>query len=144
MQETCGFDSWARKITWRRKWQPAPVFVPENIPVPGVIKNHTQLVNWAQCNQKWDLATYPPQKPKKKLGWWKGKCALYCMLTTGVWGRVALTCPKANSPTDNQWARTFINKERGIYVETTQSAYSHLEMDHLWSDQRHLDCFKYS
>ena len=24
----CGFDPWIRKIPWRRKWQPAPVFLP--------------------------------------------------------------------------------------------------------------------
>ena len=23
----CGFDSWVRKISWRRKWQPTPVFL---------------------------------------------------------------------------------------------------------------------
>ena len=27
MQET-GFDTWVRKIPWRRKWQPTPVFLP--------------------------------------------------------------------------------------------------------------------
>ena len=26
----CGFDPWVRKIPWRRKWQPTPVFLPEN------------------------------------------------------------------------------------------------------------------
>ena len=25
-----GFNSWVRKIPWRRKWQPTPVFLPEN------------------------------------------------------------------------------------------------------------------
>ena len=25
----CGFNPWARKIPWRRKWQPTPVFLPE-------------------------------------------------------------------------------------------------------------------
>ena len=25
-----GFDPWVRKIPWRRKWQPTPVFLPEN------------------------------------------------------------------------------------------------------------------
>ena len=33
MQETCrrhGFDSWVRKIPWRRNWQPAPVLLPKN------------------------------------------------------------------------------------------------------------------
>ena len=24
-----GFDSWVRKIPWRREWQPTPVFLPE-------------------------------------------------------------------------------------------------------------------
>ena len=24
----CGFDPWARKIPWRRKWQPTQVFLP--------------------------------------------------------------------------------------------------------------------
>ena len=23
------FDPWVRKITWRREWQPTPVFLPE-------------------------------------------------------------------------------------------------------------------
>ena len=23
----CGFSSWVRKIPWRRKWQPTPVFL---------------------------------------------------------------------------------------------------------------------
>ena len=25
----CRFDPWVRKIIWRRKWQPTPVFLPE-------------------------------------------------------------------------------------------------------------------
>ena len=25
----CGFDPWVRKIPWRGKWQPTPVFLPE-------------------------------------------------------------------------------------------------------------------
>ena len=25
----CGFDSWVGKISWRREWQPTPVFLPE-------------------------------------------------------------------------------------------------------------------
>jgi len=24
----CRFDPWVRKIPWRRKWQPTPVFLP--------------------------------------------------------------------------------------------------------------------
>jgi len=26
-----GLDSWVRKIPWRRKWLPTPVFVPEKV-----------------------------------------------------------------------------------------------------------------
>ena len=26
--QRCGFNSWVRKIPWRRKWQPTPVFLP--------------------------------------------------------------------------------------------------------------------
>ena len=26
--KSCGFDSWARKIPWSRKWQHTPVFLP--------------------------------------------------------------------------------------------------------------------
>jgi len=26
-----GFDSWVRKILWKRKWQPTPVFLPEKL-----------------------------------------------------------------------------------------------------------------
>ena len=28
--EKCRFDPWVGNIPWRRKWQPAPVFLPEN------------------------------------------------------------------------------------------------------------------
>ena len=28
----CGFDLWVRKIHWRRKWQPTPVFLPGESP----------------------------------------------------------------------------------------------------------------
>jgi len=31
MQKICrrpGFDPWVRKISWRRKWQPTPIFLP--------------------------------------------------------------------------------------------------------------------
>jgi len=48
-----GFDPWVRKIPWRRKWQPTPVFLPGKslnrgawqAIVHGVAKNWTQLSN---------------------------------------------------------------------------------------------------
>ena len=27
-RKRCEFDSWVRKIPWRKKWQPIPVFLP--------------------------------------------------------------------------------------------------------------------
>ena len=46
-----GFDSWVGKISWRRKWQPTPVFLPGEshgqkiwrATVHGVAKSQTQL-----------------------------------------------------------------------------------------------------
>ena len=38
----CGFDPWIRKIPWRRTWQPAPVFLPEEslwTEEPGVLQS---------------------------------------------------------------------------------------------------------
>ena len=37
-----GFDSWVRKIPWRRKWQPTPVFLPGKNPIdkdPGRLQS---------------------------------------------------------------------------------------------------------
>ena len=31
-QERPGFDPWGGKISWRKKWQPTPVFLPKKIP----------------------------------------------------------------------------------------------------------------
>ena len=46
-----GFSPWIRKIPWRRKWQPTPVFLPEEFhgqrsliaTVHGVTKSQTRL-----------------------------------------------------------------------------------------------------
>ena len=51
----CGFVPWVRKISWRRKWQPTPVFLPGNpmdrgawrATVHGVAQNWTRLSDWA-------------------------------------------------------------------------------------------------
>ena len=36
-----GFDPWVRKIPWRRKWQPTPVFL------PGEFQGQTSLVGYS-------------------------------------------------------------------------------------------------
>ena len=46
-----GFDPWVRKVPWRRKWQPTPVFLPKKSHgqrslvdcSPGGCKSQTQL-----------------------------------------------------------------------------------------------------
>ena len=50
------------------------------------------------------------QKPIKRQVWWKGKFALFWRPATGGW-----------TP-DNQWARAFIDRGRGLHAETAQSA----------------------
>ena len=94
-------------------------------------------MDWAQCNQKWNLATHPSKAKKdtrlveKER---KGKESVLYFVCWHLVCEVGLCHPKANSTTDSQWAINFIDKERGIHAETAQSAYSHLEMDHLWPD----------
>ena len=48
----CRFDPWARKIHWRRKWQPAPVFL------PGKSHGERSLVTYSPwgCRVRYNLA----------------------------------------------------------------------------------------
>ena len=85
-------------------------------------------------------------KPIKRLGWWKGKFALFRRPATcgeGVWGVEA--CPKVNfCPSQQAVGRSFIGKERWLHAKSAQSAQTViLKLVMHWSDQHHLDCFKY-
>ena len=64
------------------------------------------------------------------------------------WAGHTDSCPKMDSlhpDTDNQGARAFIDGGRGLRAETAQSALTVvLKLVMQWSDQCHLDCFKYS
>ena len=45
----------------------------------------------------------------------------------------------------NQGARAVIDKGRGLHAETAESALTViLKLDMQWSDQCHLDCFRYN
>ena len=51
---SCRFNPWVRKIPWRRKWQPTPVFLPGEflgqrslVGVHGIAKSQTELRDWA-------------------------------------------------------------------------------------------------
>ena len=61
MQET-GFDSWVRKIPWRRKWQPTPVFL------PGESHGQRSLATvQGVARAGHDLAT--KEREREKYGW---------------------------------------------------------------------------
>jgi len=54
-----GFDSWVRKIPWRRKWQPTPVFL------PGESHGQRSLIGYTVhgiARVRHNLATKPPPK----------------------------------------------------------------------------------
>ena len=57
----------------------------------------------------------------------------------GGWTPVQRPTP----PTDSQGARASIDGGSRLRAETAPSD-GHLEIGHWWSDQCHLDCFKYS
>ena len=46
----CGFDPWVKKIPWRRKWQPTPVFL------PGEFHGQRSLAGYSPWSHK-ELAT---------------------------------------------------------------------------------------
>ena len=66
-----GFNPWARKIPWRRAWQPIPVFLPGEsmdrgawrTTVQRVTKSRTWLSDWAYtCTHNTLLLTYYQQR----------------------------------------------------------------------------------
>ena len=68
------------------------------------------------------------------------------ILDAGNWGggEDGILSKGQLAPLDNQWERAFIDRGRGLHAEIAVSSDSHLEIGHWWSDQHHLDCFKYS
>ena len=54
----CKFDPWVGKILWRRKWQPAPVFLPGEIPWT---EEHGGLQSMGSQSFRHDLATKQQQ-----------------------------------------------------------------------------------
>ena len=49
VQETHGFNPWVRKVPWKRKWQPTPVFL------SGKSYGHRSLVGYSPwCHEELD------------------------------------------------------------------------------------------
>ena len=61
----CGFQLWVRKNSWRRKWQPTPVFLPGKSHRRGVFADYSPWRDWSQS----DLGRWMPL-PQTWLGSW--------------------------------------------------------------------------
>ena len=68
-----GLGPWVRKIPWRRKWQPTPVFLPGNpmdreawqATVHGITKSGTHLTTCMPARASAHTHTYTPAKDHK-------------------------------------------------------------------------------
>ena len=88
-------------------------------------------------------------KPIKRQSWWKGKFALFQMLTTergrGVhsFPKPGIPCPPA--PPEQSLGKSFYRLSEGLHAETVKSTLTvTLKLVMQWSDPCHLDYFKYS
>ena len=68
-----GFESWVRKVPWRRKWQPSPVFL------PGEFYWQGSLVDYSRCSCKESDMT-------------ECTCTLYNILTKRCEAFIAAIC----------------------------------------------------
>ena len=66
------FNSWVRKIPWRRKWQPTPAFLPGDshrgawkATVHGVAKSQTCLSTHTYCNFIFGVSPIKPRLPQR-------------------------------------------------------------------------------
>ena len=65
------------------------------------------------------------------------------MLATGRWGAEHLS--NGHLPLLQPVGKSFYRQLEGaMYINSTVSSDCHLEIGPEWSDQHHIDCFKYS
>ena len=56
-----------------------------------------------------------------------------------------MSVQRPSFPADEQRVRAFIDRGTELYAKTAQSALTVIfKIGHRWSDQQHLDCFRYS
>ena len=76
----CEFNPWVRKIPWRKKWQPAPIFLLGNpmdrgtwwATVHGVAKSRTRLSTHIQMQPKLERRFLPWTPSLKQCGGYDG------------------------------------------------------------------------
>ena len=93
---------------------------------------------------RWDTITkrnfwvWPlgPQKPINRTGWWKGE--------GGGW-QTSIQRPASRPPLPRQAGSESFYRQEWVVTcrNSTVILNSHLQIDHQWSDQHHLDCFRY-
>ena len=71
--ERRGFDSWVRKVPWRRKWQPAPVFL------PGKSPGQRNLVSYSPWGHRELDATEHTRDPSFAPAWFTHYCRTVCI-----------------------------------------------------------------
>ena len=88
----CRFDPWVRKSTWRRAWQPTPVFL------PGEFHGHRSLVGYSP----WGLKELDTTEWRTLTTFWGKNHSLCCLKATDpqrgyvtsrrwVWTQVCVT-----------------------------------------------------
>ena len=92
-----GFDPWSRKIPWRRKWQPTPVFWPEN---PHGQRTLAGYSPWGRKKVRHDLAT------TKSIAWDSYGLIknLFCSTATAT-AKSRQSCPTLCDPIDDRPTR---------------------------------------
>ena len=59
-----GFDPWVRKISWRRKWQPTPVFLPGKSHAQRSLAGYNPWVHKeSDTTEQLSMHAYPPSSP---------------------------------------------------------------------------------
>ena len=88
----------------------------------------------------WLLTT---QKPINSPGWQKGKFALFQMLATAS-GEGGRNLFKGRHPSLDKQEDRLLQADCGGGVLHVVLSNSHLQIGYQWSDQHHLECFRYS
>ena len=96
------------------------------------------------CNRKWGPASRH-SKANKEARLVERKVCFILQAGSRGGGQGRRTSVQRPTPTtDNQGARAFTDSFYSTGRNSTGSSNSHHELGHRWSDQRHLDCFRYS